>query len=117
MAQNQGQAHQHDWTPTYCDPAKINWTQGSLRGKPDQWDMGQRTAGWMQEETSGKNLGTRPVRMIPEGSGGKGGAKYSANPSIPHVWTWMEGNPYQIADPPPTEVQRIASMLEQTMAN
>ena len=114
---DQGRAHQQDWAPSYRRRGCTNWTQGYMGGNQEQWSPVPWNRAWAPQEIGHAGQGVTQIRTAQEPPGGKGSNKYQMNPGNPQVWTWMGGGQQQAQHSSPTEVQRIGSMLEQTMAN
>ena len=120
---NRAQAQYRNWMPAYYPQGVTNWTQGPAKGGQDPWDMGAGAAGWTQHMAGGQTPGVGPGWMASDEaqrrqqSGNEGGSKPDANKVTSQGWIGREEESPSITETPHAAAQKIASMLEKTMAN
>ena len=114
---DQEQAYGQSWTMIGGEPNASNCTQGMALRNSDPWDLGPQPTEWMQQGMGDPNIVKGQEWETPEQLEHRSWAQPGENSNNPQNWMWVEEKTQGKVEAPSTDVQRIATMLEQTMSN
>ena len=114
---DQEQAYGQSWTMIGGEPIASNWTQGMALRNSGPWDLGPQPPEWMQQGMGDPNIVKGQEWETPEQLEHRSWAQPGENSNNPQNWMWVEEKTQGKVEAPSTDVQRIATMLEQTMSN